>query len=81
MLLQTNFIIRKNASENLIHLQKALPPFGEKTDQDALLQGILTGSIDCISNGHQPYSFQDKARVRFGTSGYFGLRKCIFTNI
>lgn len=53
---------------------KALPPFREKTDQDALLQGILTGSIDCISSGHQPYSFQDKSKeFDLAPAGTLGL--------
>ena len=53
---------------------KALPPFREKTDQDALIRGIKTGSIDCISSGHQPYSFQEKSKeFDLSPAGTLGL--------
>ena len=40
---------------------KALPPFREEIDRLQLIEGLSTDSIDAVSSGHQPFSFDDKS--------------------
>ncbi len=49
------------------HLQehgrfKMNPPLRDKTDREALVQGIIDGTIDCIATDHAPHSAEEKAK-------------------
>lgn len=41
---------------------KMNPPLRSKEDQEALIQGLLDGTIDMIANDHAPHSEEEKAR-------------------
>ncbi len=41
---------------------KMNPPLRDKADREALLEGILDGTIDMISTDHAPHSAEEKAR-------------------
>ena len=48
---------------------KMNPPLRDKTDREALVEGILDGTIDMIATDHAPHSAEEKAR---------GLEKSLF---
>ena len=35
---------------------KTMPPLREKEDKEALIDGLIDGTIDCICSGHEPFS-------------------------
>lgn len=41
---------------------KMNPPLRSKVDQQALIEGIVDGTIDCIATDHAPHSAEEKAR-------------------
>lgn len=46
------------------------PPFREKKDTEALLEGLLDGTIDIIATDHAPHNDEDKVK---GARGLIGL--------
>lgn len=57
---------------------KMNPPIREKRDQEALLEGILDGTIDMIATDHAPHSDAEKDRGLSGSlMGVVGL-ECAF---
>ena len=53
---------------------KMNPPLRDKTDREALLQGILDGTIDMIATDHAPHSAEEKAKGLAGSAfGIVGL--------
>jgi len=50
------------------------PPLRDKSDREALLAGILDGTIDMIATDHAPHSAEEKARGLAGSAfGIVGL--------
>ncbi|MGO1371663.1 MAG: dihydroorotase [Senegalia sp. (in: firmicutes)] len=45
------------------------PPFGSKTDRDAMIEGIKEGIIDVIATDHAPHTQEDKENGAPGISG------------
>ena len=41
---------------------KMNPPLRDKSDRDALIEGIKDGTIDCIATDHAPHSAEEKSR-------------------
>ncbi len=41
---------------------KMNPPLRDKSDREALLEGLLDGTIDCIATDHAPHSAEEKSR-------------------
>ena len=59
---------------NFDSLSKALPPLREEEDRKSLIKGIINNTIDAISSGHQPFSFDDKSReFDLAPAGTLGL--------
>ena len=57
---------------------KMNPPIREEADRDALLQGILDGTIDMIATDHAPHSLEEKGRgLEKSLMGVVGL-ECAF---
>ena len=53
---------------------KMNPPLRDKTDREALLQGLLDGTIDMIATDHAPHSAEEKAKGLAGSAfGIVGL--------
>ncbi|WP_161974951.1 allantoinase AllB [Bacillus timonensis] len=56
------------------------PPIRLKGDRDALLAGILDGTVDMIATDHAPHTFEDKyasGHVLKSISGFLGLEASI----
>ena len=54
------------------------PPIRSAADRDALLEGLLDGTVDCIATDHAPHSAQEKAGgLRQSLNGIVGL-ECAF---
>ena len=54
---------------------KMNPPLRTQADRDALLEGILDGTVDMIATDHAPHSAQEKARGLAGSAmGIVGSR-------
>lgn len=53
------FLIDKNV-EKLGPFAMMKPPLGTKSDQDALWQGILDGTIDLVESDHAPHTKEEK---------------------
>lgn len=55
-------------------MAKVNPPLRTKADNDALIQGLREGTIDCIATDHAPHSSADKpsdfSKAAFGISGF-----------
>ena len=57
---------------------KMNPPIREAADRDALIEGILDGTIDMIVTDHAPHSFEEKNKGLEGSAmGVVGL-ECAF---
>lgn len=57
---------------------KMNPPIREKADRDALIEGILDGTVDMIATDHAPHSFEEKNKGLEGSlMGVVGL-ECAF---
>ncbi len=53
---------------------KMNPPIRSKQDQEALLQGVLDGTIDMIATDHAPHSTEEKAKgLKESAMGVVGL--------
>ena len=53
---------------------KMNPPLRDRTDREALLEGLLDGTIDCIATDHAPHSAEEKSRGLAGSAfGIVGL--------
>ena len=53
---------------------KMNPPLRTQADRDALIEGILDGTVDMIATDHAPHSAQEKARGLAGSAmGIVGL--------
>ena len=56
---------------------KIFPPIRSKADQQALRQGLLDGTIDCISSMHQPMNPEAKeVEFELAAPGTIGLEAC-----
>lgn len=54
------------------------PPIRSAADRDALLEGLLDGTVDCIATDHAPHSAQEKSGGLAGSlNGIVGL-ECAF---
>ncbi len=53
---------------------KMNPPIRSKKDKEALIQGLLDGTIDCIATDHAPHSAEEKSRgLEKSAMGVVGL--------
>ncbi len=65
-------------NEDDIHMDdgrfKMNPPLRSKADQQALLNGLLDGTIDCIATDHAPHTMEEKSKGLYGSAmGIVGL--------
>ena len=52
---------------------KMNPPIRSAADRDALIEGLLDGTIDCIATDHAPHSAEEKSRGLRSLNGIVGL--------
>lgn len=58
---------------------KMNPPIRSAADRDALVAGLLDGTIDCIATDHAPHSAEEKGKgLRGSLNGVVGL-ECAFS--
>ena len=57
---------------------KMNPPIRSAADRDALIEGLLDGTIDCIATDHAPHSAEEKSRGLRSLNGIVGL-ECAFS--
>lgn len=56
---------------------KMNPPLRSQADKEALLEGVLDGTIDCLATDHAPHSLEEKSRGLAGSAmGIVGLETC-----
>lgn len=64
---------------------KMNPPVRERADREALLEGLMDGTIDMIATDHAPHSAEEKARGLAGSAmGIVGLETAfplLYTNL
>ena len=64
---------------------KMNPPIRSVEDRDALIQGLLDGTIDCIATDHAPHSAEEKSKGLAGSlNGIVGLETAfpiLYTNL
>ena len=64
---------------------KMNPPIRSAEDRDALVAGLLDGTIDCIATDHAPHSAEEKSRGLSGSlNGIVGLETAfpiLYTNL
>ena len=57
---------------------KMNPPIRSAADRDALVEGLLDGTVDCVATDHAPHSAEEKAKgLRGSLNGVVGL-ECAF---
>ena len=39
------------------------PPLRGRADREALIEGLLDGTIDCIATDHAPHGYDEKCKV------------------
>ncbi len=39
------------------------PPLRGREDREALIEGLLDGTIDCIATDHAPHGLEEKAKA------------------
>ena len=55
------------------------PPIRSRQDRDALIEGLLDGTVDCIATDHAPHSADEKSKGLAGSlNGIVGL-ECAFS--
>ena len=53
---------------------KMNPPLRSETDRQAMIEGVLDGTVDCIATDHAPHSAEEKSRgLRQSAFGIVGL--------
>ena len=64
---------------------KMNPPIRSAEDRDALVAGLLDGTVDCIATDHAPHSAEEKAKgLRGSLNGIVGLETAfpiLYTNL
>jgi len=49
------------------------PPLREKRDVEAMMQGVIDGTVDCIVTDHAPHAAEEKADFEKAPNGVVGL--------
>lgn len=64
---------------------KMNPPIRTAADRDALIEGLLDGTVDCIATDHAPHSAEEKSKgLRGSLNGIVGLETAfpvLYTNL
>ena len=64
---------------------KMNPPLRSKADRDALIEGIIDGTVDMIATDHAPHSFEEKSKgLKDSSMGIVGLETAfpvLYTNL
>ena len=62
----------------MILIFKTTPPLREEVDRKFLIDGLMNGTIDCISSSHEPVKeYEKNVEYDFSTFGCNELRNSI----
>lgn len=71
------------AESNYNTSYKVNPPLGSAEDRDALLEGILDGTLDMLATDHAPHTWEEKKRpfaeAPFGIAGFETALAAVWT--
>jgi len=57
---------------------KMSPPLRRQEDLDAVIEGLMDGTIDCIASDHAPHSIEEKdSEFQFAPNGIIGLETAV----
>lgn len=57
---------------------KMSPPLRTQKDLDAIIEGLMDGTIDCIASDHAPHSLEEKeSEFQFAPNGIVGLETVV----
>lgn len=71
-----NLVETSKVLKNFDPNHKVMPPLRNKSQKNALLKGILEGTIDCIVSNHTPVDLEDKRKAFSDASfGALGLEQ------
>jgi len=57
---------------------KMSPPLRSQEDLDAVIEGLMDGTIDCIASDHAPHSIEEKdSEFQFAPNGIVGLETAV----
>lgn len=57
---------------------KMSPPLRHQEDVDAVVEGLMDGTIDCIASDHAPHSIEEKdSEFQFAPNGIVGLETAV----
>ncbi|MFG6115196.1 dihydroorotase [Halobacillus sp. MO56] len=69
-----HLLLNENDIKNDDAMFKMNPPLRSEEDQQALLEGLLDGTIDCIATDHAPHTEEEKSQGLIGSPfGIVGL--------
>lgn len=57
------------------------PPLREESDRQAVLEGVLDGTIDCIVTDHAPHAAEEKADFLTAPNGVVGLETSLAASL
>lgn len=67
-------LLTENVLEGFDTNAKTNPPLRSQSDQEALIEGLKDGTIDCIASHHEPHSHADKNQeFQLAPTGVVGL--------
>ncbi|MEM6515124.1 MAG: dihydroorotase [Bacteroidota bacterium] len=64
-----NLVLTDNELEEFETKYKVLPPLRTKSDKDALIEGLIDGTIDMVTSNHNPIDIEHK-KVEFDYAKY-----------
>lgn len=73
-----HFTLTEEAAIQYGTLAKMNPPLREEADRQAIIQGLVDGTIDLIATDHAPHSAEEKAKaITEAPSGIIGLETAL----
>lgn len=73
-----HFTLTEEAAIQYGTLAKMNPPLREEADRQAIIQGLVDGTIDVIATDHAPHTMEEKAKpVTEAPSGIIGLETAL----
>ena len=73
-----HFVLNEDAVRGYNTLAKMNPPLRAETDREAMLEGLLDGSVDCIATDHAPHAvFEKEQEFERAPNGITGLETAL----
>jgi len=73
-----HFTLTDDAVKTYDTNSKMSPPLRRQEDVDAVVEGLMDGTIDCIASDHAPHSIEEKeSEFQFAPNGIVGLETAL----